>query len=153
MLSSVYARDPQHFRQGHAEVQKIFQNNVSWPKNYRPTIHEVVKPPAPKTKEKLHYENLKEKHKYELQALPDWEIDNVITDLESVCQTENAFNTYKNHGWRSNFIRNLSQSRKDEKQRDQDVREACIRDLIKTQKDQQMEIEKAEEENSRNWKK
>lgn len=85
MLSSVYARDPHHFRQGHAEVQKIFQNNVSWPKNYRPTIHEVVKPPAPKTKEKIHYDHLKEKHKYELQVLPDWEIDNVITDLESVC--------------------------------------------------------------------
>ena len=39
MLSSVYARNPNQYKNGKIgqnEVRKIFQNNVSWPKNYRP---------------------------------------------------------------------------------------------------------------------
>ena len=63
-----------------------------------------------KTKEQLFLEYLREKHKVKMAPINKLYIDDAIHDLPKVCQTINAYTTYKVSGWKGAFSKYKNQS-------------------------------------------
>ena len=95
MLSTLYVRDPYNFNEKADEVKKVLSSGISWPKGYIPEEHPIFKPKVKKTKEEKMRDDLREKHRIQLDPLNKYYLEETITNLTKVANTENAYQTYK----------------------------------------------------------
>lgn len=129
MLSTLFVRDPYNFAEKRDDVQKVLSSNISWPKGYIPEDHPIVKPKVKKTREEVAREALYEKHRIHMDPLNPYYLDETITNLTRVANTENAYQTYKESGWKSTFnkIKGVSIAKKLKEEKE--LRADCIDEL------------------------
>lgn len=87
MISSVYARSPDTFRENSEDVKKIMQNNVAWPRGYIPKKKTIRKIVVPVNEAEVRSHELKEKHRSNLHRLFSHQVDGIITNIPKVCET------------------------------------------------------------------
>jgi hypothetical protein len=95
MLAFQYLKDPFDFNIDGKDVHKILKNEIAWPQGYIPEFREVVRFKVAKTKEEKFQEHLREKHNVKMAPLNKLYIEDAIQDLPKVCQTTDAYTTYK----------------------------------------------------------
>ena len=95
MLAYQYLKNPYSFDAESKDVHKILKNDIAWPQGYIPDEHRIVRFKVAKTKEEKFQEYLREKHNVKMAPLNKLYIDDAIQDLPKVCQTTDAYTTYK----------------------------------------------------------
>ena len=129
MLAKCYVQNPYRFKDDAKDIHNVLKNDISWPQGYIPEELKVEPFKVPKTKEDLFRQYLREKHDVKMAPLNKMYIDEAIQDLTKVCQTSNAYSTYKIAGWKVAFAKFKSKLDAERQQEDLELRAKLEKDL------------------------